>query len=230
VEENLRCQASLYGLTRDDADARINEELDRAGLTEKRHAYVKALSLGMARRVDLVRALLHHPRLLLLDEPTVGLDPVARAHFLEEVERRRLEYDLTILMSTHLIDEADRFERCVFIHRGEVAADDEPRALRHRLGGLILTVHGHAKPEESIAGVDGRLEWRRVSGGFIAITDSENTEVVSRIASGLAREGRAFTMAPPTLADVFADLTGASLSKRAGEESDGDSTSSVSAA
>lgn len=217
VEENLGCQASLYGLTRIEANERIEIELERAGLLEKRHAYVKALSLGLARRVDLVRALLHHPKLLLLDEPTVGLDPMARANFLEEVERRRCEYDLTILMSTHLIDEADRCERCVFIHRGEVAADDDPVVLRHRLGGLILTVHGHAIPAESIAGIDGQLNWRRVAGGFSALTDSVSPDVVAGIAGRLAGEGRAFTIAPPTLADVFADLTGASLSRGASE-------------
>jgi len=213
VEENLRCEASLYGLSKSEAAEAIARELDRAGLIDRRHSFVKALSLGLARRVDLVRALLHHPKLIMLDEPTVGLDPVARENFLEEVERRRREDGLTILMSTHLTDEADRCDRCIFIHRGAIVADGEPSILRRRLGGRLVTVYGSAQPAESIQSIDGALTWTRIAGGWMARTDEEDDETIRAAAAELARRGRAFTIAPPTLADVFAHLTGAALNE-----------------
>lgn len=225
VEENLRCQARLYGIDRDEADEIINAELERAGLIDRRRTLVKALSLGLARRVDLVRAMLHSPKLLLLDEPTVGLDPVARSRFLDEVERRRREHGVTVLMSTHLIDEADQCDRCVFIHHGRIVADDEPAALRRRMGGLMVTVHGAAEipidAQKSEADV-AAIHWQRIGGGWRTHMPTEDGDrdtngALKRIAAILAHEGRAFTVAPPTLAGVFADLTGASLNDETGE-------------
>jgi len=211
VNENLKCQAALYGLRGPSAQNIINEELNRAGLTDKQHAFVKALSLGLARRVDLVRALLHQPRLLMLDEPTVGLDPVARANFLEEVERRRNEHHLTILMTTHLIDEANQCERCIFIHKGKIAADGSPGELRREVGGLIISIHGKEKLPEEITTLDQSLNWTQTTEGWQAMTDQTHEDTIEKIAGQLTRTSRAFTIAPPTLADVFAKLTGASL-------------------
>ncbi len=220
VEENLHCQASLYGLSPTDARDIISRELDRSGLADKRHAFVKALSLGLARRVDLVRAMLHHPQLLMLDEPTVGLDPVARERFLEDVERRRIETGITVLMTTHLIDEADRCERCVFIHEGMIVADDDPAALRHQMGGMLVTVHGSTHPGKiarnrtSIAALD----WAQTPGGWKAMTENAEADMLEQLAATLARESCAFTLAPPTLADVFAQLTGVGLDSSLTEE------------
>lgn len=203
IEENLRCQAGLYGLRGSAAQARIDEELDRAALVDRRAALVKALSGGLKRRVDLARALLHRPRLLLLDEPTVGLDPAARQSFLEAIEARRRDEGMTLLMSTHLIDEADRCDRAVFIHEGRIVADGPPSQLRRSLGGVFVTVHGAEQPA-----IDVGSPWRRVGSHWSAAVEDERR---AGVAAALASAHTAFTLAPPTLADVFVSLTGAAL-------------------
>jgi ABC-2 type transport system ATP-binding protein len=206
VFENLRDQASLFGLSGSTARDRIDAELEAAGLGERRESPVKTLSGGLRRRVDLCRALLHHPRLLLLDEPTVGLDPLARASFLDEIERRRDDHHLTIVMSTHLIDEADRQDRVVLLHRGRIVADGPPAMLRHGLGERVLTVlePGFAPPENDRAG------WSSRRGGWSYRSD-EDADAASRLAADLAARGISFSIAPPTLADVFEQRTGAIL-------------------
>ena len=214
VEENLRCQAALYGLPREMAKPRIEEELRRAALADRRDARVKTLSGGLTRRVDLARALLHHPDVLLLDEPTTGLDLVARAAFLDALDERRCDSGMTILMSTHLIDEADRCDRVVFMHDGRVVADGSPGELRRSIGGgRIVTVHDRSEQPPPVEG----LEWRASAGGeWSAVLDGSRggdavEAAVEHPVRRLARAGVAFTLAPPTLADVFAHVTGASL-------------------
>ena len=208
VGENLRCQAQLYGLGRDLAKRRIDEELDRGGLTDRRHSIVRTLSLGLSRRVDLCRAMLHRPRLLLLDEPTVGLDPVAREAFLNSLEIRRRTDHLTILMSTHLIDEADRCDRVVLLHQGRIIADDSPAALRHQMGDHLITVLDTSREPPAMQG----LSWERRQGVWRAAVD-QTAPPPADITGSLAQSGYAFSVAPPTLADVFEHLTGESLSK-----------------
>lgn len=206
VFENLQCQARLYGLPRSEAARRIGEELERGHLADRRDTYVKALSGGLARRVDLVRALLHHPRLLLLDEPTTGLDPTARNMFLDSLEERRRETGLTLLMTTHTINEADRCERVVFVHQGNIAADDTPAGLRRTLGGAIVTTHEHEKTPPPVDGI----QWERCAGGFTAHL-GDDQEQSRAVAATLTEAGLSFTIAPPTLADAFTRFTGAHL-------------------
>jgi len=203
VKENLQCQASLYGLSGELARRRIDEELERGALLDRRDAIVKTLSGGLKRRVDLARAMLHHPRLLLLDEPTVGLDPAARQMFLDAIEERQRETGMTVLMSTHLIDEADRCDRAIFVHQGEIVADGAPTELRHQVGEAFVTVHDSREPSVAFG-----APWKPVGSQWTAVLD-EGQRV--QAASALAKMGTPFTVAPPTLADVFASLTGAAL-------------------
>jgi ABC-2 type transport system ATP-binding protein len=200
VFENLRDQAVLYGLTRSEAVDRIDDELERARLTDDRNTPIRTLSGGLKRRVDLCRALLHRPRLLLLDEPTVGLDPAARETFLRELERRADDDRLTILMSTHLTDEADRHDRVVLIDEGRIVADDSPAALRHELGERQVTV----LDDDWTPPQTDRDDWRRASGGWSRpVGDAPDAIVAPLLASGVS-----FSIAPPTLADVFEACTG----------------------
>jgi ABC-2 type transport system ATP-binding protein len=204
VAENLRDQASLYGIASGEAKAIISTELKKAGLEDRRGSLVKTLSKGLARRVDLCRAVLHKPRLLMLDEPTVGLDPMARENFLGMLETRRNEDGLTILMSTHLVDEADRCDRVLLLHEGRIIADDTPGALRNQLGRRRIMVMDTAwRP----AVAD---RWERTSAGW-AMSVDEDVEHAQRVAGELIEAGVTYTIAPPTLADVFESLTGASL-------------------
>jgi len=207
VYENLRDQAALYDLQRDQARARIDASLDAIGLTSRRNAPVKTLSRGLARRVDLVRALLHKPKVVLLDEPTVGLDPSAREQFLEQLNERRRCDGVTILLTTHLVDEADRQDRVVLLHEGRIVADDTPTALRRRLGAQRITVTDNRwTPPE-----DGLLRWRRESDGWRAIVDEHARQEAEEIVVQLVREHVPCDVAPPTLADVFEHVTGREL-------------------
>ena len=208
VYENLRDQASLYGLSRQEALSRITEQLDQAGLTDRRRDLVKTLSRGLARRVDLARAMLHRPKLLLLDEPTVGLDPVAREAFLRMVEcADDADAGRIVLLSTHLVDEADRCDRVVLMHQGRIVADGPPTTLREALGERRVTIFsGEAQAAPTL----GDLPWERTAGGWSASLDHDADRVAAVVAQ-LANSGLSFTIAPPTLADVFEHHTGAQL-------------------
>ena len=120
VEENLHYHSSLHGLSFPDAKERIEEEIWRIDLTEKLKNKVRSLSGGQRRRVEIARSLLHKPKLLLLDEPTVGLDIGSRQMILKHVKSLCKKGDLAVLWATHLIDEIDKGEKVVIIHKGEI--------------------------------------------------------------------------------------------------------------
>jgi ABC-2 type transport system ATP-binding protein len=122
VEQNLRYAASLQGLSGSQAEARIAEELDRLGVADRRRSLVRTLSGGLRRRVELARALLHQPRLLILDEPTVGLDIDSRRAIVEHVHRLCQERGLAVLWTTHLIDEIWPGDQLVILGDGRVRA------------------------------------------------------------------------------------------------------------
>lgn len=208
VYENLRDQASLYGIHGSERTNIINDELAKANLTDRRGSLVKTLSKGLARRVDLCRALLNKPRLLMLDEPTVGLDPSARQAFLETLDRCRNEDNLTILMSTHLIDEADRMDRVIFMHKGEIMADDPPTVLRNRLGKRRVSVLDPSWTPPA----NEKNKWSPApgGGGWWKPLDDDG-EQSSHLIHDLVQAGVSCTIAPPTLADAFEQLTGTKL-------------------
>ena len=122
VSQNLHYHAALHGISRRDAQARINAELARINLTERANDKVRALSGGQRRRIELARALLHRPKLLLLDEPTVGLDIGSRQAIIAHVRKLCREENLAVLWATHLIDEVDETDKVIVLHLGRVLA------------------------------------------------------------------------------------------------------------
>jgi ABC-2 type transport system ATP-binding protein len=123
VDQNLLYHSALHGLSHRDAAQRIAAEVERVGLTAQRTEKVRRLSGGQRRRIEIARALLHRPRLLLLDEPTVGLDIASRQFMLDHVRRLCREQSLAALWATHLIDEVGEEARVVVLHKGEILAD-----------------------------------------------------------------------------------------------------------
>jgi ABC-2 type transport system ATP-binding protein len=123
VEQNLYYHCALHGLSRRDAARRITAEIERVGLVDQRRDKTRQLSGGQRRRIEIARALLHEPRLLLLDEPTVGLDIASRQFMLDHVRRLCRDEGLAALWATHLIDEVGEGARVVVLHKGEVLAD-----------------------------------------------------------------------------------------------------------
>jgi ABC-2 type transport system ATP-binding protein len=136
VEENLIIFAKLYGVPRTRRRQLIDELLEAVQLTEWRHAPVKNLSGGMRRRVEIARGLVHEPRIFFLDEPTTGLDPVSRAAVWEMLRKVKSERDLTVLITTHYMDEADKLcDRIAIVDHGELKALDSPLRLKASIPG-----------------------------------------------------------------------------------------------
>jgi ABC-2 type transport system ATP-binding protein len=169
VRENILLQGSLYGLNREEVAVRLKELLEIFDFAERIDARVKSLSGGWARRAELAKALLHKPRLLLLDEPTTGLDPLVRRDFWRELLRLRAN-GVTMIVSTHLLDEAELCDELSFIHNGKCVASGSLEELRRDAKSDILAFQlsqETASPPESLKGFgeiratgDGRFELR----------------------------------------------------------------------
>jgi ABC-2 type transport system ATP-binding protein len=138
VTANLMFHAGLHGMPRSDAKARIADELARLDLSDRAHAKTSTLSGGNRRRVELARALLHRPRVLLMDEPTVGLDPASRSDLLKLLLTMRAERGVAILWATHLCDEVPDADRVIVLHRGKVLADTTPAQLIASAGAATI--------------------------------------------------------------------------------------------
>jgi ABC-2 type transport system ATP-binding protein len=138
VTGNLLFHAGLHGIPRALAKARIAAELERLGLADRAHDKAAQLSGGNRRRVELARALLHEPRVLLMDEPTVGLDPASRGDLLKLILSLRAERGVAVLWATHLCDEVPGADRVVVLHRGKVLADTTPAALVADAGAATI--------------------------------------------------------------------------------------------
>ncbi|MEM7228254.1 MAG: ABC transporter ATP-binding protein [Planctomycetota bacterium] len=205
VERNLIDHAVLYGMTIREARRRVDTMIESHALQDQRGRRVGVLSGGWKRRVDLCRALLHEPDVVLLDEPTVGLDPGARRQFLDQLAALR-ESSCTVLMSTHLIDEAERFDRVVLVHDGRIVADDTPAALRHALGDHRITVHDRKWQPDATS-----EKWVATPDGWMNTDAALSTNALAQHAERFIDAGIAFSIAPPTLDDAFIALTGTSL-------------------
>ena len=202
VLDNLRDHGVVFGMLPAKAKQAAHAALAADGLDDLAPRAAGTLSGGQRRRVDLIRALLPDPKVLLLDEPTTGLDLDARRDFLDRVFAARDARGMTVLMTTHLTDEAERTDRVLLMARGRIVADGAPDELRAALGALRLTVHGRtpAPPDDDDA-------WRRADGGWARALDHD----AERIVADLVAAGTPFTVAPPTLADVYRAHTGRSL-------------------
>nr|MBL8457423.1 ATP-binding cassette domain-containing protein [Zoogloeaceae bacterium] len=147
VEANLRFHARLHGIAGRDGGERIADALARLGLSERARDKVRTLSGGNRRKVELARALIHRPSILLMDEPTVGLDPASRRHLLDEVLALRAR-GVAVLWASHLVDEAEEADRVIVLHRGRILAADRPRQL--------VSASGRDTLAEAFLGMTGR--------------------------------------------------------------------------
>jgi ABC-2 type transport system ATP-binding protein len=209
VRENMMLQAALAGLPRLDGQRRVNDLLARIGLVDRADDRVSTLSGGMQRRADLGRALVASPALLLLDEPTGGLDLEARRGFLDLVRRRIDESagGLTVLMSTHLMDEAERADHVVMMSRGRVAAHGTPAELCAAVGGAGGRVVIAAATDRGVLRALG-LDVRVTRGEAVGSGDPEAIEHAAR---ELVRKGVSFRAGTATLADAYLAVTGSML-------------------
>ncbi len=208
AEENLVLQGHLYGMRGADLARRIGHVLERLGIADRRREVVEKLSGGLRRRVELAKGLLHQPDLLLLDEPSTGVDPGARLDFWEYLKLLRREEGVTILLTTHLLDEADKCDRLAVLDEGSLVAQGTPQGLKSQIGGDV--VHLSCSAPESLAsqiaerfGVEtGVIE------GAVRFEHPNGTEFVSRLRQELLEPIDSVTVSRPTLEDVFIHATG----------------------
>ena len=209
VEENLRAQGHLHGLSGGELRARMEAAMNRLGLSDRRKDLVEALSGGLKRRVEIAKALLHRPQVLLMDEASTGLDPSARRELSRHVEDLREKEGVTILLTTHILEEADRCDRLILLHQGSVVAEGAPRTLRSRIGGDVVVLET-ADTQALAAKIAQKFRVKpSVMDGQVRV-EIENghrfiTEVVEAFPGAIDSVG----LHKPTLEDVFVRETGA---------------------
>ena len=208
VAENLRCHAALYGLDAATFRSRSETALARLGLSDRRDDRVETLSGGLARRAELAKGLLHGPEVLLLDEPSTGLDPGARRDFMQYLVHLRDAEGMTVLLTTHGMEEAERCDRVGFVHRGSLVAVGTPDALKGEIGGDVVLIQG-PDPE----GLRKRVRQRfgcepRVVDGVLRVELPRGHEFVREVVDAFPGEIHSATFGRPTLEDVFVRLTG----------------------
>ena len=209
VRENLQHAGHLYGLRGSALAARIGEMLGVVDLTARAGDRVQALSGGMRRRVELAKCLLHEPTVLILDEPSTGLDPRARDDFWSQLQRVRRERGTTVLVTTHLMDEADACDRVGIFDLGKLVAIGTPDELKRRIGGDCVTVSCR-----DVSAVSAEAARRFPAARCTVVAQSLRIEAAdaARVATELLREAgdhiEAVTISRPSLRDVFLHETG----------------------
>ena len=207
VSENLRFAARLAGLGGRAVDQAVREALEHTGLLSHAEKPVRQLSGGWRRLLDIARASLHQPDLLILDEPTVGLDPEHRDRVWSLLERQRRSRGTTILFSTHYLEEAEEADRVVLLSRGRVVANDMPAVLRATVGQEVAEIEGSGAERlvKALRGLGAAANSMRTERGVrIGLTGSRDAVVeLAGSAPGIKR----FSLRPATLEDVYFALT-----------------------
>jgi ABC-2 type transport system ATP-binding protein len=206
ADENLQFHAMLYDVPRRVREERTNQVLNIVGLADRRRSLVRTFSGGMKRRLEIARGLLHHPKVLFLDEPTVGLDPQTRNAIWEHVRRLRDEVGITVFMTTHYMDEAENCDRIAIIDHGKLQALDTPAALKRLVGGDKVIVTGDPALREDIAARYGVAV--QAVGPELHFQVAHGAEFVPRVVVDFDGRIRSIQVKQPSLDDVFLQLTG----------------------
>jgi ABC-2 type transport system ATP-binding protein len=229
VEENLLIFARLYGVPRDKRKRLITELLEAVQLTQWRDKPVRQLSGGMRRRVEIARGLVHEPKIFFLDEPTTGLDPVSRTAVWEMIQKIKAERNLTVLLTTHYMDEADKLcERIAIVDHGKLVALDSPLNLKAAVEGknAVEVSFGDAPPDwrsrlEQLPGVVSVSG----EGNVLRLECDSGPETTSALISAASEAGvtlRSLAVQSTTMDDVFVHFTGRDLRDALQEPSAGD--------
>jgi ABC-2 type transport system ATP-binding protein len=208
VRENLRHHAHLYGLRGARLQSRLEEALTRVRVADRADDRVASLSGGLARRAEIAKALLPGPRLLLLDEPTTGLDPGVREEIWRDLRTLRDRDGTTVILTTHLMDEAEGCDRVGLLDRGRIVLTGRPADLTAALGGEIITIES-GRPEALAEAIRERFGLpARAVDGVVRIERDRAHELVGPIIDVFAADVRAVRVSRPTLQDVFLHHTG----------------------
>lgn len=209
VEENLRAQGHLYGLAGAALARRIDRVTRRLGLADRRRDLVETLSGGLRRRVEIAKGLLHDPPVLLMDEPSTGLDPAARRELWQYIRELRDSQGITVLLTTHMLDEADRCDRLLLLHEGRTVAEGSPAELKARVGGdvVMLEVGDLEVMRERL---EARLGVRATAvNGALRVEIGNGHRFITEVVEAFPGAIQSVALHKPTLEDVFLDETGA---------------------
>jgi ABC-2 type transport system ATP-binding protein len=216
AEENLRFHAVLYGMPHRRVESRISTVMELVALSDRRKDLVSTYSGGMARRLEIARGMLHTPKILFLDEPTVGLDPQTRALIWEDIERLRTEEGVTIFLTTHYMDEAEYAERIAIIDHGAIIALDTPDALKASVGTDTVSIETSDDGAALVALLGAGYKVERTETGLTAFVVDEEA-AVGPIVAAAGVPVRTVRAHRPTLDDVFLHYTGREIRDQHGE-------------
>jgi ABC-2 type transport system ATP-binding protein len=224
--ENLWHQGHLYGLHGAALKPRIKEILTRVGLADRAKEYVETFSGGMQRRIELAKGLLHHPSVLLLDEPTTGLDPGARRDLWQYLQILRDEERVSVIVTTHLMEEAEHCDRLAILNEGKLVALGTPTDLKREIGGDVIWVEATRNARELAQRISKRFN---VNAAAIGDGDSDSKlrieienghRFIAELAEAFPGEIQTVTISKPTLEDVFIHRTGHRFWTEAGLENE----------
>ncbi len=211
VEENLRAQGHLHGLSGGELRARMEAAMNRLGLSDRRKDLVETLSGGLKRRVEIAKALLHRPQVLLMDEASTGLDPSARRELSSHVEDLRDKEGVTILLTTHILEEAERCNRLILLHQGSVVAEGAPRTLRSRIGGDVVVLET-SDTQALAAKIAQRFRVKpSVMDGQVRVEIENGHRFITEVVEAFPGASESVGLHKPTLEDVFVRETGAGI-------------------
>jgi len=206
--ENLRHQGHLYGLHGGALKSRIKEMLARVGLADRAREKAETFSGGMQRRLELAKGLLHHPSVLLLDEPTTGLDPGARRDLWQYLQILRDEEKVTVIVTTHLMEEAEHCDRLAILNEGKLVALGTPAELKHEIGGDVILLDTR-DPEALAEKIRSRFEVdAQVLDGQVRLERENGHRFITDVVETFPGEIEAISVSKPTLEDVFIHRTG----------------------
>jgi ABC-2 type transport system ATP-binding protein len=208
VSENIRLQAALYGVKGRDLAQRLDELLEQFALRDRAGELTERLSGGLRRRVELAKGLIHQPKVLLLDEPSTGLDPAARSDLWKYLKQLKNERGTTIVLTTHYLDEADGADRIAILNDGALVALGPPDELRASVGGDSITLES-AAPVELAAEIAARFPLAaRVVDECVRIEAPQGHQWIARLVEAFPGRISAVRLGKPTLEDVFIARTG----------------------
>ncbi len=211
AEQNLRLHAELYGLRRDVVVPRMQQVLEMVGLWERRASTVGTFSGGMRRRLEIARGMMHSPRVLFLDEPTIGLDPQTRRSIWSYIRELKEREEITIFMTTHYMDEAEWCDRIAIMDHGQIVALDAPDTLKAGVGKDRVVIHTD-DDDAAIAALQERFDIEaRMSEGAVTFGVTGGEQFVPRLFAELGVPIQGVSVSRPTLDDVFMSYTGTTI-------------------